>query len=608
MASDSLSLWLNFILSRRYGVTVQGDPMPGADQPGPYMILSNNPGLIDPLLVYSRFAHLNPRPVLDHDGLRALRAIASKLRPLKKSPDDADGSALASGAAHVLNSGENVLIWPAGRLQTAGVDVLEGRGIVHDILVKLHEQGHPLPEMVLVRVEGMWGSRFSCYSCGSDGPALTGTMARLLPCLCLGPLLPRRHISIVLRRYQPLEADLAGPERINDLLSGWFNARQHSASIVPVIPGMASHNMPLVPREGEPKKAEPIPKPAPPGPIPPAQPKPDVPDLIDQGIAEKLAATQAAQAAQKEEHSPEFLLKKVKLAMPPRLPVHLAATRHGDVWDGAAGHIFSRRDILSFSKALTRKIEKDAPKESQMVAIALPAGPTAMAAFLACLDQGAIPLFLPPAMNQEAWQGWAGKVALGVVCAEELPVLPDTISPVLWEDFGKSDLRVGYMSSFAGPVGTEDTGTPAAALPVTGSGDFVVETVTHETLLVGLEALGAALTANNVKEISIFAALAPHTMLGLLAGVVMPLACGLPVACAPKQLLARTVSSCGCNVFVGNAEILRHMLETAENTLPLRCVILDKDGAPEEAMNLLRQKCPEVAVLRAEAPGKFIKM
>ena len=60
------------------------------------------------------------------------------------------------GVMEALHQGQNVILWPSGRLERVPVERLGQRRTLSDVLRDV-----PEAKMVLVRTRGLWGSRFS---------------------------------------------------------------------------------------------------------------------------------------------------------------------------------------------------------------------------------------------------------------------------------------------------------------------------------------------------------------------------------------------------------------------------------------------------------------
>jgi acyl-CoA synthetase (AMP-forming)/AMP-acid ligase II/acyl carrier protein len=217
-----------FVLWLRYRVHVHGlDEVCALE--GPLLILPNHPAFIDPLIVLASLTpSLHPRPLLLESNFRGpLSALLVVLDALRV-PDLEQTSAEArqrteetiQSIKDALNKGQNVVLWPAGRLERAAVEDLGAARTVSDVLRDV-----PLAQVVLVKTRGLWGSRFSW---GWDGtkPKFMGVALRGLGHLFANLIFfaPRRNVSITL---EPIDrARLPGTDRevLNPWLEKWYNS------------------------------------------------------------------------------------------------------------------------------------------------------------------------------------------------------------------------------------------------------------------------------------------------------------------------------------------------------------------------------------------------
>ncbi len=121
--------------------------------------------------------------------------------------------------AQGLKNGENIILYPSGRLKTSGKEVLAGASGVHTLL-----QECPDSNVVLIRTSGLWGSSFSRAIEGRS-PDINKTIWNGFKTL-LGNLVffsPRRKVTI--------EFELEGEDfpravnrvELNRYLENWFN-------------------------------------------------------------------------------------------------------------------------------------------------------------------------------------------------------------------------------------------------------------------------------------------------------------------------------------------------------------------------------------------------
>lgn len=223
--------WLlgRFVLALRYSVTVKGKEQVKA-KPGPYLLLPNHVGFTDPPNVYVHlWRTFDFRPVANevNFGDPILGTIAAIMRTIKV-PDmersSADAAKRAADAANriadALRAGDNVLLWPSGRLTRDGVERLGGARAVSDVLAMV-----PNVTVVLVRTRGLWGSWFSWAYQGPLQPILTMLLKGWLILLSnLGLFTPRRKMTITLEAFTAAERPEPTREAINKWLDEWYAA------------------------------------------------------------------------------------------------------------------------------------------------------------------------------------------------------------------------------------------------------------------------------------------------------------------------------------------------------------------------------------------------
>ncbi len=226
---QSLFWWFGrCVLWLRYRVRVVGlEKLRGLT--GPTLVMPNHPGYIDPPLVLSYVRLGQPiRPVVTASMYRMpvlypfMRLVqALEVPDLTEQSRGARQRTLAMIDAVVagLERGEGFLIYPSGRAQRRGVEVVGASRAVSDILERF-----PNANLVLVRTRGVWGSMFTY--------ARTGKAPRLGLCLLRGfgwilanllLLAPRRKITMTVELLdRSALADLSR-EKLNRHLEAWYN-------------------------------------------------------------------------------------------------------------------------------------------------------------------------------------------------------------------------------------------------------------------------------------------------------------------------------------------------------------------------------------------------
>lgn len=217
------------IMSWRYSVRVVGrDDV--LRTPGPYLLLPNHPAFADPP---NLMVHLWPafqfRPMLLETNFRnpllapfgwLLRAIKVPDVTTANAEDRRKAEGAVAAAISALRVGDNVILWPSGRLQRDGIERVGGTRAVADILAAA-----PEVTVVLVRTRGLWGSMFS-WAMTAQPMNLTSLLVRGL--LLIGAnlvlFLPRRQMTVTLEAFPAHRRPEPTREAINRWLEEWYNA------------------------------------------------------------------------------------------------------------------------------------------------------------------------------------------------------------------------------------------------------------------------------------------------------------------------------------------------------------------------------------------------
>ena len=218
------------ILSLRYRVRVTGleSIVPAkAGEPG-ILFLPNHPALIDPPILMSRlFGRFAPKPLSDSEQAEKpiVRQIMRFIKPIIITDVQKTGlagrdrvlAAMQEVVSHLKN-GENILLYPAGRLNRSAMENLGANSGVEYILQQL-----PEVRVVLVRTSGLWGSSFS-YASGKapDLMRKAGHFLLVLLANCLF-FVPKRKVRIEFVQNVHLDASL-GRKQLNANLEGFYNA------------------------------------------------------------------------------------------------------------------------------------------------------------------------------------------------------------------------------------------------------------------------------------------------------------------------------------------------------------------------------------------------
>ncbi|MFH1264955.1 MAG: lysophospholipid acyltransferase family protein, partial [Planctomycetota bacterium] len=196
-------LWTfaRLVLRLRYRVQVVGLEALGALE-GPTLIMPNHPGYIDPPLVLSHVrlgATVRPLVFAGTYRNRALYPIMRAAGALEV-PDLGEHSrgarertlTMIDAVVEGLEQGESFLIYPSGRLQRRGSEVVGAARAASEILERC-----PHVNVVLVRTRGVWGSMFSFAQTG-EYPDLGKCTLRAMAWIALNLLFfaPRREVTM----------------------------------------------------------------------------------------------------------------------------------------------------------------------------------------------------------------------------------------------------------------------------------------------------------------------------------------------------------------------------------------------------------------------------
>ncbi|MCI5165027.1 MAG: 1-acyl-sn-glycerol-3-phosphate acyltransferase [Candidatus Electrothrix sp. GM3_4] len=224
-----ITLTVVLMLRVRYRITVNGlkELKSRTQDDCPLLFLSNHQALIDPVIVmsllYKTFA---PRPLVDenqsdHPPAKYLMDMVNALfiSDLNVSNLDDKKQIFAEREEVVasLKRGENVLMYPAGRISRGNLEVIGANSGAASVV-----HGVPEARIVLLRIRGLWGSQFS--RARGIPPSLFRDVGKLLFRVIVNGLLfmPRRpvHIDIV----EPDDFPVGGDKKaINRYLEGFYN-------------------------------------------------------------------------------------------------------------------------------------------------------------------------------------------------------------------------------------------------------------------------------------------------------------------------------------------------------------------------------------------------
>src|SRR5262249_13389277 len=159
--------WLlaRFVLWLRYRVRLHGaEKIEGLK--GPVLILPNHPAYMDPPnVLMAMYGYLAPRPLMfegnfNNPFLYPIMALMNGIRVPDLTQTSAEARERTNAAIEEVKAallrGDNVIMWPAGKLERAGVEKLGAARTLSDVLKAV-----PNVKLVLIRTRGLWGSSFS---------------------------------------------------------------------------------------------------------------------------------------------------------------------------------------------------------------------------------------------------------------------------------------------------------------------------------------------------------------------------------------------------------------------------------------------------------------
>ena len=234
--SKLATIALTFVLWFRYKVSVKGlEVLKDKDlKSGPVLIFPNHPALIDPFILYriigkklrvkplvaeSMFFSKGSKCIMQMVGAKPVPEFDSaineyKYQKAKEFHDD---------IIEDLKRGEKILLYPAGGLKRQAQELVGGRSLAHRLIQEV-----PETKIVLVRITGLWGSRFSTYFTG-DVPsfwsiAFSGILSALKNLLIFTP---RRKVLVEFSLPEKKFPRHGTKQKFNKALESWYNQYLH---------------------------------------------------------------------------------------------------------------------------------------------------------------------------------------------------------------------------------------------------------------------------------------------------------------------------------------------------------------------------------------------
>jgi len=197
---------------------------------GPTLVLPNHPALVDPLITLTQtWPILQPRPMLAVGNFQGpvMGTIKTLLNAAEVPPlDQFDKQAKEKARQAIqdvidgLKRGENFLLWPSGKLQREGLELLGHAAALTEIL-----RAVPEVNLVVVRTRGLRGSMSSFAPTGKL-PDMAQGMKRAVGWLLANLLffMPRRSVT---QEYQVVDKTQLPPlevDAVNRWFEAWYNA------------------------------------------------------------------------------------------------------------------------------------------------------------------------------------------------------------------------------------------------------------------------------------------------------------------------------------------------------------------------------------------------
>lgn len=197
-----LSTLVKKLLSLRYSITASG--LESIDETQGVLIIPNHPAEIDPIIVSTYlWDRLRPRPVVLESmfNLPFLKPLMRHVRALPMPDMDFEAGPYKrrriehtiEGVVAALKNGENILMYPSGRLSVTGEEKLGGASGLSTIL-----KAHPKVNILMVRQRGLYGSIFSKALTGGATPHVLDTIKQGGLALLKSAIFfaPRRRVSL----------------------------------------------------------------------------------------------------------------------------------------------------------------------------------------------------------------------------------------------------------------------------------------------------------------------------------------------------------------------------------------------------------------------------
>lgn len=220
---------MRLFFSLRYRVTIKGADALNGD--APILILPNHPALIDPILLMSYlFKYRTVVPVItsSYYDLPIVKWVFAKwgavrVSDLEKGSRNTDVlNDIYRGVTVAYGKGNDVLLYPSGRLSVGGVERILNKKSAHHVVDKMQND----IRVVGVRISGLWGSSWSKAKTG-ESPCFFRTLFSNILFLVTNFILfmPRREVVIEFEDISKLAHASAkeGRKEFNSYLESFYN-------------------------------------------------------------------------------------------------------------------------------------------------------------------------------------------------------------------------------------------------------------------------------------------------------------------------------------------------------------------------------------------------
>jgi len=226
-----------WILWLRYRIRITGLDAVAEKGTRSILFLPNHPALIDPVILYTYLrCRFKPHGFADKDQVDRffIRTFAKRWGVRTIPSMEKYGPAARAKIEQVLDEtieglkhGNNLLIWPAGRMYRSRLESLGATSAVERIL-----NSCPDLRVVLVRTHGLWGSGFS-WAAGTE-PKVAKVFKKGIPAILANGICftPRRKITIDFCEPDDLPRT-ADRKNFNRYLEDFYNTNAPPNTYVP---------------------------------------------------------------------------------------------------------------------------------------------------------------------------------------------------------------------------------------------------------------------------------------------------------------------------------------------------------------------------------------